>query len=331
MVRPLRFARNLAPKLVVGGLYAAVTASSFAGGGAPIPPCSPDGTCLPRYETWGWYETRWRPFPGDAIAGKPTEAERDAPDEGDQQQLRGPILPDAGEETQIGPERPTGANRRPAAPATTPAEGAGPAIPGTPEGTGVAPVPAGEAVPGVLPGEGGVLPPGGMLPQPGEGTVPEASPETIDPFGAAPPSPPSWMVEQTSFEPLNEATGPAGFTLLPAAQPANLKADDAPPELPAGLQAMLGRTGGQPAWSPTGSRTVALAQPIQVRPVRSNSMDRGVVQTSAEAPLGIQLINPASAIAPVADESGLQQAIYFEASDQPSFGSPTLPPVAPGN
>jgi hypothetical protein len=111
----------------------------------------------------------------------------------------------------------------------------------------------------------------------------------------------------------------------------NLKGDDAPPELPAGLHAMLDSAIDQPAWSPTSGNAVALAQPVQVRPARGTSMDRGVVQTSAEAPLGIQLINPASAIAPAADESGLQQAIYFEASDQPADGSLALPPVAPAN
>jgi hypothetical protein len=322
MVRPLRFARSLAPKLVVGGLCAAVTASSFAGGGAPIPPCSPDGVCLPRYETWGWYETRWRPFPGDSIAGTPTEAQRGAAGDDARETLGGVQLPSPSEETQVGPERPTGGGRRAPAPSTTPVEGAVPTVPVVPDGAGEAPAP-----------EGGIVPPVDMLPQPGEGTLPEATPDTIDPFGAAPPTPPSWMVEQTSFEPLPEEGGaaPAAIAPLSPADPVNLKSEDAPPELPTGLQAMFDSTIGQPVWSPTSGNSVALAQPVHVRPARGTPIDHGVVQTSAEAPLGIQLINPASAIAPVADESGLQQAIYFEAGDQPADGSPTLPPVAPAN
>jgi hypothetical protein len=320
MVRPLRFARSLAPKLVVGGLCAAVTASSFAGGGAPMPPCSPDGVCLPRYETWGWYETRWRPFPGDSIAGTPTETQRGAAGDEARDTLGGPQLPSSSEETHVGPERPTGGGRRAPAPSTTPAEGAGPAVPAAPEGAGDAPAPS-------------AVPPVDMLPPPGEGALPETTPDPIDPFGAAPPTPPSWMVEQTSFEPLPQERGsaPAAFTPLPPAEPVNLKSDDAPPELPAGLQAMFDSTIGLPVWSPTSGNSVALALPVQVRPARGTSTEGGVVQTSAEAPLGIQLINPASAIAPVADESGLQQAIYFEASDQPADGSPALPPVAPTN
>jgi len=328
MVRPLRFARNLAPKLVVGGLCAAVTASSFAGGGAPIPPCSPDGACLPRVETWGWYETRWRPFPGDSIAGMPTDARPDEAGGEEQDELGGPKIPSSTEETRVGPEKPPRTGGRAPAPTLPPAEGAGPAtaVPG------VVPAPEGGAVPAPTGGEGN-LPPLDILPQPGEGTgaPPETTTDPIDPFGAAPPTPPSWMVEQTSFEPTPTWGKSAPAKVTPPAEPVNLKSDDAPPELPAGLQVMFGPVIGRPAWSPTTGEAVVLAQPAQVRPVAGAPIDRGVVQTSAETPLGIQLINPASAITPVADESGLQQAIYFEASDQPTEGSLTLPPVAPAN
>jgi hypothetical protein len=320
MYRPLRFARSLAPKLVVGGLCAAATASSFAGGGAPIPPCSPDGMCLPRVETWGWYETRWRPFPGDTIAGMPTEARPGAADGDAQDELGGPRIPSASEETRVGPERPPRSGGRAPEPTLPPAGGVGPAVP---EGPGPVPAPEGGAVP-VPMGEGG-LPALDALPQPGQATPPASTTDPIDPFGAAPPTPPAWMVERTSFEPL-----PAGHTSAPA-QPVNLKSDDAPPELPAGLQSMLRPANGRPAWSPTADETVVLVQPGQVLPVAGTPKGRGVIQTSAETPLGIQLINPASAIAPMADESGLQQAIYFEDSDQSTEGSLTLPPVAPTN
>jgi hypothetical protein len=333
MVRPLRFARSLAPKLVVGGLCAALTASSFAGGGGPIPPCSPDGVCLPRYETWGWYETRWRPFPGDSIAGTPTEAQqREAAEGDDRENLGGPQLPSSSQETQIGPEKPARSGARAPAPTLPSAEGAGPAIPAVPEGAGAVPAPEGGVLPGDPAGEG-VAPPVDAVPQPGPGALPETTPSPIDPFGASPPAPPSWMVEQTSFEPLPPTgnSAPADVVPLPPAEPVNLESDDAPPELPTGLQALLGPSVGRPAWSATSGNAVVLAQPVQVRPAPARAIDRGVVQTSAEAPLGIQLINPASAIAPAADESGLQQAIYFEASDQGGDDSLALPPVAPAN
>jgi hypothetical protein len=45
--------------------------------------------------------------------------------------------------------------------------------------------------------------------------------------------------------------------------------------------------------------------------------DRQVTAASAEQPLGIQLVNPAAAVVVDPGESGLQQAIYFEATDQP--------------
>ena len=48
---------------------------------------------------------------------------------------------------------------------------------------------------------------------------------------------------------------------------------------------------------------------------------------SAELPVGISLINPASAVTQEPGADGLQQAIYFEASDQ---GVVELPP-AQGN
>lgn len=333
MYGPLRFARNFAPKLIVGGLCAAATASTFAGGGASIPPCSPDGVCLPRYETWGWYETRWRPFPGDSIAGRPTEARPTTGDDQPEDALGGPQLPSSSDETRVGPEKPPRSGARGPAPTLPPGEGAGPAGPTLPGGA--APAPEGGVIPGAPAGEG-VVPPIDILPQPGEGTLPGTTTDPIDPFGALPPAPPAWMVEQTSFEPLPSVDGfaPGAITPLPPAEPVNLKSDDVPPELPAGLQAMVGPGFSQLTFSLSASDAVVLSQPIQVRPAPAAPAAlaaRGVVQTSAEAPLGIQLINPASAIAPVADEGGLHQAIYFEASDQATDGAFALPPITPTN
>jgi hypothetical protein len=55
------------------------------------------------------------------------------------------------------------------------------------------------------------------------------------------------------------------------------------------------------------------------------------MQASAQTPLGIQLINPATAIAAEVGHGGLQQAIYFEASDLPPGDASALPPAVTGN
>jgi hypothetical protein len=73
-------------------------------------------------------------------------------------------------------------------------------------------------------------------------------------------------------------------------------------------------------------------QPLSVRmSTYATAADRGVVQATAETPLGIQLINPATAVTTEPGEDGLQQAIYFEASDQPPAEAVALPPVEPAN
>ncbi len=326
MAGPLRFTRSLAPKLFVGGLLAAATSASLGAGSAPIPPCSPDGVCLPNYESWGWYQTRWRRFPGDAAAA-PTEAAG-----GDQEEsLGGPKLPGVSEEGQTGPKKDPKDKTAVPAPTLPDAAGSGPAVP--------ADAPAADAAAGVDAGAGAepaaedAVPPVDLTP-PGD-AAPDALPDPtapIDPFGAAPPTPPSWMIEPASFEPLPAAGGAAPASFNPASinHAPNMQGDDAPPALPADLQDLFGATVGRPAWMQSAAAPVVLAQPAKIRAASRPAIDRGVVQTSAETPPGIQLINPASAIAAPSDASGLQQAIYFEASDQ-SGAAVALPPVSPAN
>ncbi len=38
-------------------------------------PCSADGVCRPKRDSWGHYETKWRPWPGDKVSGGPTPAD----------------------------------------------------------------------------------------------------------------------------------------------------------------------------------------------------------------------------------------------------------------
>jgi hypothetical protein len=78
----------------------------------------------------------------------------------------------------------------------------------------------------------------------------------------------------------------------------NANSDDAPPALPAGLQGLTSASTAQR--SPSTARAAA---------------DRTVRQASAEQPLGMPQVSPAAAVAAEVSEGGLQQAIYFEATD----------------
>lgn len=327
------------PLLMAGALWgSAPLAGSAAGGpGQTPPPCSPDGDCLPRPQTHGYYATRWRPFPGDRIAAAPTPT--DAQEERQQQEdLRGPQLPEPAAEGQVGPPRSPRASSGPADTAAAPAPGV--ALPGLPE------LPVGEPLPDAVP--------------PAEDAAPEAAPPTapptppptappgneLDPFGAASPRGPLRIVQPVAAE-TNIALPPAvaysavkipamtvpaamapgalleAIPQLPAppADGPNLHGDDAPPALPAGLQRMSRTLPPRPA--PPSMALHALppvVQPASVRPtVARAAVDRPIVDhrvapASDDSPLGIQLINPAAALA---DEGtgGLRQAIYYEARD----------------
>jgi hypothetical protein len=39
------------------------------------PPCAADGTCYPNTGEWGYYPSRWRPWPGDQLEPTPAAAE----------------------------------------------------------------------------------------------------------------------------------------------------------------------------------------------------------------------------------------------------------------
>jgi hypothetical protein len=344
MSRAFKFSRAVAPALLAGGSLCAAALGTTIPGSPPriAPPCSPDGACLPRYETWGWYETRWRSFPGDVATETPTAADQTptGPDGRPLPTIGGPQPPDPGQETRIGPDRARGRAGEGATPSPTLPLGEG-----APTPSGVLPPvgdpgavlpPAGPLTPdteplpdvgpgGALPGTQGTPPGGATLP----GTTPPVTTPEIDPFGAV-PAPPAWMAGQGRVAPLPAAAAiPAAQVVAPAVQDGpNLHGDDAPPSLPLGLQDLLGslpaiQTGDGPM-----SMAVALQQPHSVRQSPAAVLTgRSVIQASAQTPLGIQLINPASAVAAEVGDGGLQQAIYFEASDQPQSEAAPLPPV----
>jgi hypothetical protein len=327
------------------------------GGAQTPPPCSPDGVCLPRPQTFGWYQTRWRTFPGDVAVKPPTPAEGEDPSR--PRELSGPQPPSATEEGQAGPSP---LSREGAGAEGAPPEGEAPE---DAAGAGLGTLPGEGALPGLdLPGLGVPIPapdaegaPAGEGATPDDGAAPGASP--LDPFGpsgAAPPAPPAWIraaavqrgaLQESAFEPLPvveyapaidpttgvvvptlpaEAPGdavvpaavaeptvnvelPAVQVNMPVMSGPNLHGDDAPPILPPALMNSVGQAS---ATAPVRTAPAAVQQPPSVQPV---VVDDQVEAASMEHPLGIQLINPAAAeVDPMAE--GLQQAIYFEASDQ---------------
>lgn len=307
MFGQLKLGKALAPMAMLGVFGAPAVAGTHPGAPPRIAaPCSPDGNCIPNYKSYGFYPTYWRPFPTDTSGIVPTPEEGEG--KTDEDNLGGPQLPDAGEEGSAGP--------RPRTPGA-PVEGApqGEAAPGAETPVDGIPTPTLEPGPG----------PAGALPGPGPAQG-EAVPDPLDPFGGKPPAPPAWMqepIESASF--LSQPS--VGLPAQPAVMTGpNLEGDDAPPALPPSLQSALDGVAAPHVWTNQAMAT-ALEQPARVGSIARPATQPGVVQASAQIPLGIQLINPASAVAVEPGEEGLQQAIYFEASDRAA----DLPPVAPAN
>jgi hypothetical protein len=326
------------PLLLAGALWSAGFAGSAgavgSGAGRPQtpPPCGPDGVCVPNIPTYGWYKTRWRTFPGETPP--PTEADIKKQEAKDKEEvLGGPLPPEMDMEGTLNRARPKrgdgGAGDAEGGPVADPNEDIRnlPGLPPLP-GPGAAP-PAGGAAPG------GDLPIGpGGAPAPA-GTAPAGAADPLDPFGAAPPTPP-WLPQAAMNNPaahdlvqmryLEEAPSARVVqpvdNIVPMLDGPNLHSDDAPPALPPALQRLSGLRvpAGQampygspvlpPAMAPV--RT-ALAQPGSVRPAAAPI--GGVQQASVVVPLGDQLVNPAGVIEAIAEDQGAEQAIYYEATD----------------
>jgi hypothetical protein len=340
------------PLVMAGAVWATGAWSSMAlGGGAQTPPpCGPDGVCQPNVATYGVHITRWRPFPGDVIRKPPTPATVDPEEEG----IGGPKLPGATQEGQMGPTRAPRAEGAPGeAPAPEGEEDAAAAGLGTLPGE--VPLP-GIELPGIgqpAPApEGGEAPAEGPAgPQGDPGAEPGADP--LDPFGSAPPAPPAWLrnaaLQQTApvavaaleslpvvttahavdeMTPNDTPADAATFVAPPVVDAAamdgpNLHGEDAPPTLPPALQSGISSvTPARRVAPPQASVAPAITQPVSVARVAAAKTasveptdDEMVIVASAEEPVGIQFVNPAEALVDP-DAQGLQQAIYFEASDK---------------
>lgn len=334
------------PLLLAGALWSAAFATPVGavghGGSRPQtpPPCGPDGVCIPNIPTYGWYQTRWRTFPGDPSV-KPTIDDIEKQKEKDKEDdLGGPQPPPMDMEGSLTRERPKRGGQPGAegGPVPDPNEDIR-SLPGLPPlpGPGEAP-PAGGAMPDGAPAAApaGDLPLGPDGAPAPAGTAPEGgAADPLDPFGAAPPTPP-WLSQTTMTNPAaGELVQLPYVEELPASQVVqpvdnieplldgpNLHGEDAPPALPAALQRLSGLRSpvGQgvaygvpvlpPAMAPT--RT-AMAQPGSVQPKLPAP---GVVQqASVVIPVGGQLVNPAGTMEAIAEDQGAQQAIYIEASD----------------
>ncbi|MCC6491756.1 MAG: hypothetical protein IT424_01905 [Pirellulales bacterium] len=318
------------------------------------PPCSPDGVCISNPMRWGWYQTRWRTFPGDLPTGLPTEAAEQPPAAPTEEGLGGPKLPTLEQEGSIAPQR----GPRGAAPAAENGGGAAapgpqePIVPPAGQAPAVEPGPATEPAPGLETPPAGPLPelenPPAVQPPAAQPPAGEPAGDPLDPFGGGPPQPPAWLSQATTaaparvaqpqtVQPVVDVTStpsgassleipygtPAaavqgGINLVPPANLAvpdfdgpNLHGDDAPPALPPGLK---GLTSGASA---PGYSTLAgaIEQRATPRAGPADAMHRGVTQAGHAQPMGIQLINPAAAVVVEPGAEGLQQAIYFEASD----------------
>ena len=146
----------------------------------PTPgPCCIDGVCYPKRETWGFYGTRWRQWPGDLrpeISGRPDLPPKpELPDE-----LPSVILPEPKDEDLQAP--PPTKKAEADTEGVTPTEGdVGPSlplVPAIPVLPGAPPKPLVPTLPGDvgLPDAGGGLVPGKVAPSDADSDPPPALP-----------------------------------------------------------------------------------------------------------------------------------------------------------
>jgi len=92
-------------------------------------------------------------------------------------------------------------------------------------------------------------------------------------------------------------------------------ADDAPPALPESLRQSASIQGAPRQTAPM--RLPIPTDRLHTNSKQTNPNSKPITQASWQQPKAIGLINPASAIVVQPEKDALQQAIYYEASDQP--------------
>ena len=296
--------------LTSGGLAVLLAGTAAAVSNCGPAPCAADGTCLPNRPSWGWYNTRWRAWPGEQPGLPPTPAggakgEDESPDS-----LPGLILPDPTKEDKAGSEK---TDQKSRGGVGVPDEGA---------------LPDPEAMPELDPfsqrDERGA--PQVQLGLPAARGVVTALPHVYDDQYPAP----------SYVQPLpavidNPAVARPASNLAPLGGP-NLNSEDAPPALPASLQSMLPQSQQPAVPSPVAAAVpygralspVRPAQPQQLAPAAPVALGQPASVTPSQTPIrpvtwetpgGIALVNPAAAVEVEAGAEGTKRAIYYEVSD----------------
>lgn len=193
------------------------------------PPCCADGHCYASPATWGWYETRWRPWPHENV--EPAAASQPRPS-GSEKAVPAFETPPAEEEDRRAPP--------PTAPITPHEETTGNApakgdqtAPAGPEGRTppplVPPRPGGESTEPAGPRR--ILPPYSApttRPQTGTGPTSDADPPPALPFGPGP----AMLPEKSAAMPPVRRLPAIPATLPKLAVGVNSTGDDPPPALP---------------------------------------------------------------------------------------------------
>lgn len=310
----------IAKPLLIAGLAwgSSAVSNALAAPGQTPPPCSPDGACRPSPETFGWYKTRWRHWPGDHVGAAPTPAgPSEDQQEKDDRALGGPQEPDTAEESRVGPPKPAKSANQPdaAAPAQPPAA-APAAAPGVPPQPGAAP-----ATPPVAGPENAQPPeaePPAAQPGPNLGAPPPfgepPAGDVTDPFSSAPRMRRAAPMASAPQRPAaSAAQGPIDQSALNAPHSSD---DDAPPALPPSLQRLSQKMPAPPAVAAAPVSLPPLAQPPSVIPATAPAVQPRIAQVAYQTATDAQLVNPAAAMVNQAAGSELEQAIYYEATDQ---------------
>jgi hypothetical protein len=222
--------RTIRVLLFAWGLFATVAAAEATTPVAtPTPgPCCVDGVCRPKRETWGWYSTRWRRWPGD---DRPPIPGLDEPE------ADGALPPDIPRFDRPEPEE----EERRAPPPVEPQADAGDGL--------LPPLPTEGQQPGqpVPPLEGG-QPPAPQLPVVPQPGLPDLRPQTpLEPGGA-----PGTDLDAPPALPFGQPPGPVDNLIPPGDLPIDPRqpllpqkglqpppGGDAPPVLPAGIARLV--------------------------------------------------------------------------------------------
>ncbi len=314
----------------------------------PTPrPCEAEGVCRPSRATWGWNQTRWRPWPGDQAGLQPSVTATPAAEQ-EAESFQPFERPSPEEEDQrVKPSKKAAQGESTGPPSTGPQSM-------SPESTApvdkVVPDLPGSELPALEPELPALELEGRMTPQPipsidevvlqlpaardvqvrqsadairtsqdgnselrMAGRIASPSPPVlVEAYQETPADIPQPLPETESAQPSASAAGhrPDSATAIPAGR----LQDDTPPRLPASLRRLETRL----------RRSVSTTLP---RPIRPNSraaqlplpLAGGVVpatwqQATGIPTTGIGLINPAASVSVNADEDELKQAIYYEAT-----------------